>query len=62
MTATQRQLRYLRAVARVEGLDEAALATLASERYGKEIARLTRRDASELIDLIQSMHKETTRS
>ena len=54
VTATQRQLRYLRAVAREAGLDEEALAQLASERYGCEIAALTRRDASELIDHIQT--------
>ena len=57
-TASQRQLRYLRAVAHEAGLDESALALLAFERYEREIAALTRRDASELIDHIQTSREK----
>lgn len=58
MTATQRQLRYLRAVAREAGLDESALALLGFERYERDLATLTRREASEIIDTIQIAHKK----
>jgi hypothetical protein len=52
--ATQRQLRYLQAVAREAGLDGAALDERAMEEFGVQAAALSRRDASTLIDLIQS--------
>lgn len=52
--ATQRQLRYLQAVAREAGLDPAALDERSMQEFGVQAAALSRRDASTLIDLIQS--------
>lgn len=52
--ATQRQLRYLQAVAREAGLDPAALDERAMQEFGVQASALSRRDASALIDLIQS--------
>ena len=52
--ATQRQLRYLQAVAREAGLDGSALDERAVQEFGVQTAALSRRDASALIDLIQS--------
>ena len=44
--ATQRQLRYLQAVAREAGLDGAALDERAMQEFGVQAAALSRRDAS----------------
>ena len=52
--ATQRQLRYLQAVAREAGLDGAALDERSMQDFGVLAAALSRRDASSLIDIIQS--------
>jgi hypothetical protein len=52
--ATQRQLRYLQAVAREAGLDGAGLDERAKQEFGVLAAALSRRDASSLIDIIQS--------
>jgi len=52
--ATQRQLRYLQAVAREAGIDAAALDERSMQEFGVQAAALSRRDASTLIDLIQS--------
>src|SRR5215212_1031617 len=52
--ATQRQLRYLQAVAREAGLDGAALDERAKQEFGVLAAALSRRDASSLIEIIQS--------
>ena len=52
--ATQRQLRYLQAVAREAGVDGAALDERAMQEFGVQAAALSRRDASSLIDIIQS--------
>ncbi|MBA3450827.1 MAG: hypothetical protein H0T18_06420 [Chloroflexia bacterium] len=52
--ATQRQLRYLQAVAREAGLDGSSLDERAMEEFGVKAVALSRRDASTLIDLIQS--------
>jgi hypothetical protein len=52
--ATQRQLRYLQAVAREAGLDGAALDERAMQEFGVQAVGLSRRDASTLIDLIQT--------
>lgn len=51
--ATQRQLRYLQAVAREAGYDMPALDNRATQEFGKTAPQLTRREASQLIDLIQ---------
>src|SRR3954466_8896852 len=52
--ATQRQLRFLQAVAREAGLDGSALDERAKQEFGVLAAALSRRDASSLIDMIQS--------
>jgi hypothetical protein len=52
--ATQRQLRYLQAVAREAGLDPVALDERSMQEFGVQASALSRRDASTLIDLIQS--------
>jgi hypothetical protein len=52
--ATQRQLRYLQAIAREAGLDPAALDERAMQEFGVTTEALNRRDASTLIDRIQT--------
>lgn len=52
--ATQRQLRYLQAVAREAGIDAASLDELAMSDFGVLANDLNRRDASTLIDNIQT--------
>lgn len=52
--ATQRQMRYLQAIAREAGLDAAALDARAEQEFGVQAHALSRRDASTLIDLIQA--------
>ena len=56
--ATQRQLRYMQAVAREAGIDPQALDELASREFGGPAMSLSRRDASALIDLIQNQQVE----
>lgn len=51
--ATERQLRYLQAVAREAGLDQTSLDERAMHEFGVQAQALSRRDASSLIDLIQ---------
>jgi len=52
--ATQRQLRYLQAVAREAGMDAAALDALSQREFGAAAMVLTKRDCSALIDRIQN--------
>jgi hypothetical protein len=52
--ATERQLRFLQAVAREAGIDAASLDEHAMTEFGAKAAALNRRDASALIDLIQT--------
>jgi uncharacterized protein YbdZ (MbtH family) len=52
--ATQRQLRYLQAVAREAGIDASSLDELAMAEFGVQASGLSRRDASTLIDSIQT--------
>jgi hypothetical protein len=52
--ATERQLRYLQAVAREAGLDQAGLDERAMQEFGVATSGLSRRDASTLIDMIQN--------
>ena len=56
--ATQRQLRYMQAVAREAGFDAQALDELATREFGGPAMALSRRDASALIDLIQNQQAE----
>ena len=52
--ATPRQLRYLQAIAREAGIDAAGLDERAQQEFGVAANALNRRDASTLIDVIQS--------
>lgn len=52
--ASQRQLRYLQAVAREAGLDTADLDLLALDLFAQHATALNRRDTSYLIDHIQT--------
>jgi hypothetical protein len=52
--ATQRQLRYLQAVAREAGIDGAGLDDRSEQEFGVPAAALNRRDASAMIDIISS--------
>lgn len=52
--ATLRQLRYLLAVAREAGIDSKSLDDLAKEKYGVFAGALSRKDATDLIDYIQT--------
>lgn len=56
--ATQRQLRYMQAVAREAGFDTQALDELSNREFGGPAMSLSRRDASALIDLIQNQQAE----
>lgn len=56
--ATQRQLRYMQAVAREAGFDAQALDELSEREFGGPAMSLSRRDASALIDLIQNQQVE----
>lgn len=58
---TQRQERYLRAVAREAGLDATALDDLAVKVCGQPVLQLSRRDASYLVDQIQQATEELSR-
>lgn len=59
--ATQRQLVYLQAVAREAGVDKASLDELAMAEFGVVAGGLTRRDASTLIDNIQTRRQDVPR-
>ncbi|MBA3413958.1 MAG: hypothetical protein H0U10_01875 [Chloroflexia bacterium] len=52
--ATQRQIRYVQAIAREAGIDDAELQAEVSESFGGSIDELSRRDASALIERLQS--------
>jgi len=56
--ATQRQLRYVQAVAREAGLDAQALDELAQREFGAPAMALSRRNCSALINLIQAQQAE----
>lgn len=52
--ATQRQLKFISAIAREAGLDEAAIDEEAERIYGASVAHLGRREASALIERLQA--------
>ena len=52
--ATQRQLKFIQAIAREAGMDEAAIDAEAERLYGGPVAGLGRRDASALIERLQA--------
>ena len=56
--ATQRQIRYVQAIAREAGLDDGAVAEEAQVRFGVGLDGLTRRDASALIEHLQTRRQE----
>lgn len=62
MEATQRQLRYLQAVAREAGLTARQLDQLTQRHYGCLAVQLSRRDCSACIDLIQNASPEKLRA
>ena len=52
--ATDRQLRYVQAIAREAGLDESELAAEVTAAFGVPLREITRRDASALIERLQT--------
>lgn len=56
--ATERQVKFIFAIAREAGLDEQELVTWSQELYGQEVAELNRRDASALIEALQRRRNE----
>lgn len=52
--ATQRQVKFIRAIGRECGMDDDALDGRAREVYGEPVATLTRRDASSFIEWLQA--------
>jgi len=52
--ATQRQLKFIHAIAREAGLDEDGLRAEVERRFGTPLAELQRRDASALIEDLQA--------
>lgn len=56
--ATERQVKFIFAVAREAGLDEQELTTWSQELYGNEVSMLNRRDASTLIEALQRRRNE----
>ena len=56
--ATQRQLRYMQAVAREAGFDAQALDEMAQREFGMMAMALSRRDASAIIGIIQNQQTE----
>lgn len=56
--ATERQVKFIQAIAREAGLDEHELATWCQELYSKPVDQLDRRDASTLIEALQRRRNE----
>lgn len=56
--ATERQVKFIFAIAREAGLDEQELNTWSQELYSQEVAQLNRRDASTLIEALQRRRNE----
>jgi hypothetical protein len=56
--ATERQVKFIFAIAREAGLDEQELTTWSQELYGQEVSQLNRRDASTLIEALQRRRNE----
>lgn len=52
-TATQRQLKFIHAIARENGLSDDELDQEVQQAYGRPVAELTRRDASAFIERLQ---------
>lgn len=56
--ATERQVKFIYAIAREAGLDEQELAAWSQELYAQDVDRLNRRDASTLIEALQRRRGE----
>lgn len=56
--ATERQVKFIHAIAREAGLDELELAEWSQELYGMGVDELNRRDASALIEALQRRRNE----
>ncbi len=56
--ATERQVKFIHAIAREAGLDDQELITWSQELYGKPVDQLDRRDASTLIEALQRRRNE----
>ncbi len=56
--ATERQVKFIRAIAREAGLDEQELIAWTQELYSQEVDQLNRRDASTLIEALQRRRNE----
>lgn len=56
--ATERQVKFIHAIAREAGLDESELAAWSQELYGIGVDNLNRRDASALIEALQRRRNE----
>jgi len=56
--ATERQVKFIYAIAREAGLDEQELADWTRELYNQEVDQLNRRDASTLIEALQRRRNE----
>jgi hypothetical protein len=56
--ATERQVKFIHAIAREAGLDEPELAAWSQELYGAGVDELNRRDASALIEALQRRRNE----
>lgn len=56
--ATERQVKFIFAIAREAGLDEQELGAWSQELYGQDVDQLNRRDASTLIEALQRRRNE----
>jgi hypothetical protein len=56
--ATERQVKFIYAIAREAGLDEQELAAWSQELYQQDVSQLNRRDASTLIEALQRRRNE----
>lgn len=56
--ATERQVKFIHAIAREAGLDDQELITWSQELYSKPVDQLDRRDASTLIEALQRRRNE----
>jgi hypothetical protein len=59
--ATERQVKFIHAIAREAGLDEQELAAWSQELYAQDVDQLNRRDASTLIEALQRRSNEIAR-
>lgn len=57
-TVTDRQLKFIKAIAREAGLDEAAIRQDVQDSFGCAVEELCRKDASEYIERLQSLRNQ----